>query len=71
LYNLSIFIKLGGTKLDNLTRAKVFDLSIYLSMKKNGIDFIFTVNKKDFKIFKDIDIFNEINYSNYLQLKYL
>lgn len=40
----------------NLTRAKLFDLNIYLTMLANGINKILTVNKKDFDLFKNIQV---------------
>jgi predicted nucleic acid-binding protein len=40
----------------NIDKRRVFDLYIYLTMKKNNIDKLITFNKKDFAIFQDIEL---------------
>ena len=37
----------------NLTRNKIFDLNIFLTMQENNIKTILTVNKKDYEIFNN------------------
>lgn len=43
-----------------LDRRNIYDLSIYLIMKKNSINNIMTFNENSFKIFGDIKIINSV-----------
>lgn len=53
-----IEIMIDLLKRHKITKQKIFDLQLVATMLSNGVNQIYTYNKKDFLKFKEIKVFN-------------